>query len=82
MKLRLLPVSKCLEIYNDPDSNSESMLEAQAYLTLQQVVDWGKEHCPHTKYPAYRKNCSLCWQELREMCDEWRCAMSFDYQMQ
>jgi len=69
MKLRILPVSKCLEIYNDPDSNSESMLEAQACLTLQQVVEWGEEVCPHSNL-LRKRECWFCWQELREMCDE------------
>ena len=75
MKLQILPVNKCLEIYNDSDSNSESMLEAQACLTLQQVFKWGDEECPHTTKEGHRNlwrkhHCSKCWAELKEMCDE------------
>jgi len=80
MKLQILPVNKCLEIYNDSDSNSESMLEAQAHLTLQQVVEWGEEPCQHGTEinPRFgkgilvrlKRECPECWAELKEMCDE------------
>jgi hypothetical protein len=47
----------------------EALCEAQARLTLQQVVAWGLETCPHDDGEGtlcYRHACGQCWAELRE----------------
>uniref|UniRef100_A0A6M3LPD3 Uncharacterized protein n=1 Tax=viral metagenome TaxID=1070528 RepID=A0A6M3LPD3_9ZZZZ len=48
-------------------------------IQLQQVVEWGKEPCPHPGMVDHspfgllvilRRECPECWQSLKEMCDE------------
>ena len=55
------------------------VLESQARLTLQQVVEWGKEPCPHPGMVDHspfgllvilRRECPECRAELEEMCNE------------
>jgi len=48
-----------------------NIAQAQARLTLQQVIEWADSRCPHFNWTGYTsKSCPQCWQELKEMCNE------------
>jgi hypothetical protein len=60
-----------LELYKPIWSSPglDKMFGAQARLTLQQVVAWGLETCPHDDGDGtlcYRHACGQCWAELKE----------------
>ena len=51
------------------------LAQAEQKNTLRQVIEWGKERCPHkspkTKDRIYgRWNCATCWQELQNLMEE------------
>ena len=61
------------------EATPDAVLRQQARLTLQQVVEWGKEPCSHPGMVDHspfgllvilRRECPECWAELEEMCDE------------
>ncbi len=32
---------------------------------LKRVIEWGDEECPHLDPPQRKRECGICWQELR-----------------
>jgi hypothetical protein len=43
--------------------------ETQAKLTIQKVIEWSEEICPHVpqKLKLPKRECSDCWEELRRL---------------
>lgn len=67
MELKVYDSLELEDIFNTPRSMiaPEDAAKAQARLTLQQVVEWLDEKCPHAtgwNVQAKRK-CEMCWQE-------------------
>lgn len=70
MKLRVLSDKETEQVTGD-------VLEAQARLTLKQVVEWGDILCKdewhderHWHRMTSKHECPECWQSLKELAEE------------
>jgi len=60
------------EIFSKPDAWASYRFVARKaeYEILRQVMEWGKETCPHDLFKegthCFKHACDMCWQELQK----------------
>ena len=66
-------------VFNPPSNHylNERVAQEALRYTLEQMVEWGDERCPHPstfdgQLLTRKKNCPECWQELKKLAEEGR----------
>lgn len=47
----------------------QNSAQAQLKATLQDFIEWGESDCQH-HYPLLKRECSKCWQELKDQVEK------------